>query len=59
MLMGLYSLVLGLGYLVGNALGGVAAQEAYFDGLAYLTMILATVGMLSLGVLLLAQRRRS
>jgi len=59
MLMGLYSLVLGLGYLLGNFLGGVAAQAAYFDGLAYLTMILAAVGMLSLGVLVLAQRRRS
>ena len=55
-LMGLYSLVLGLGYLLGNFLGGVAAQAAYFDGLAYLTMVLAVVGMLSLGALLLAQR---
>jgi predicted MFS family arabinose efflux permease len=59
MLMGLYSLVLGLGYLLGNLLGGVAAQAAYFDGLAYLTMILAAVGIVSLGVLLLAQRKRS
>jgi MFS family permease len=59
MLMGLYSLVLGLGYLLGNFLGGVAAQAAYFDGLAYLTMILAAVGIVSLGVLLLAQRVRS
>ena len=56
MLMGLYSLVLGLGYLLGNLLGGVAAQMAYFDGLAYLTIALAAVGMLSLGVLLSARR---
>ena len=59
MLMGLYSLVLGLGYLLGNFLGGVAAQMAYFDGLAYLTIALAAVGMLSLGVLISAERRRS
>ena len=58
MLMGLYSLVLGLGYLLGNLLGGVAAQIAYFDGLAYLTIALAAVGMLSLGVLLSARRGR-
>ncbi len=56
MLMGLYSLVLGLGYLLGNILGGFAAQAAYFDGLAYLTMILAGGGMLSLSVLLLSKR---
>ncbi len=58
-LMGLYSLMLGLGYLLGNFLGGVAAHAAYFDGLVYLTMTLAAVGMIPLGVLLLAQRRRS
>ena len=48
--------LLGLGYLLGNFLGGVAAQIAYFDGLAYLTIAFAAAGMLPLGVLLLARR---
>ncbi|GAC1514319.1 MAG: MFS transporter [Chloroflexota bacterium] len=43
-LMGLYSVMLGIGQLVGSGLGGLFAQIAYFDGLAYLTMILASIG---------------
>lgn len=51
LLMGLYSVILGAGYLLGTALGAVAAQADSFDGLAYLTILLAAVAMLSLGVL--------
>lgn len=55
----LVGVVAGLVYLLGNLLGGVAAQAAYFDGLAYLTIVLAAARMLSLGVLLLLRRKCS
>ena len=53
-LMGLYSVMLGIGQLVGAGLGGLFAQIAYFDGLAYLTIILASmaVGSAALSLLL-------
>ncbi len=56
LLMGLYSVILGLGYFLGNALGAVAAQFAYFDGLALLTVVLAALAMLSIGLLLRRHR---
>jgi MFS family permease len=56
LLMGLYSVILGLGYFLGNVLGAVAAQVAYFDGLAALTVLLAAVAMLAVGALWLRQR---
>ncbi len=48
MLMGLYSVFLGLGQLLGNSLGGVFAQQWGFDGLIYLTALLAGVALISL-----------
>jgi MFS family permease len=45
LVMGVYSVVLGVGYLAGNLLGGVFAQWAAFDGLALLTILLAAVGL--------------
>jgi MFS family permease len=59
LLMGLYSVILGLGYFLGNVLGAVAAQVAYFDGLASLTVLLAAVAMLSVGALWVRVRRSS
>ncbi len=53
LLMGVYSVILGVGYLLGNGLGGIFAQAAYFDGLAYLTIGLATIAMLFVALLLL------
>jgi len=51
LLMGLYSVFLGLGQLLGNGLGGVFAQVWGFDGLIYLTAILAFVALICLLVL--------
>jgi MFS family permease len=51
LVMGVYSVVLGVGYLVGNVLGGAFAQWAAFDGLATLTIILAAVGLASIATL--------
>jgi MFS family permease len=45
LVMGVYSVVLGVGYLAGNLLGGVFAQWAAFDGLALLTILLVAVGL--------------
>lgn len=44
-LMGLYSTMLGVGQLGGTVLGGLCAQIAYFDGLAYLTIGLAVAAL--------------
>ena len=51
LIMGLYSVVLGVGYLLGNVLGGAFAQWRAFDGLALLTAILAAVGLASVAIL--------
>lgn len=48
LLMGLYSVFLGVGQLLGNGLGGVFAQRWGFDGLVFLTMLLAFVALLAL-----------
>ena len=48
LLMGLYSVFLGVGQLLGNGLGGVFAQKWGFDGLIYLTLILAFIALLCL-----------
>ena len=48
LLMGLYSIFLGLGQLLGNGLGGVFARLWGFDGLIYLTAILACIVLISL-----------
>ena len=51
LVMGVYSVVLGVGYLAGSVLGGVFAQWAAFDGLAIQTIILAAVGLVSVAAL--------
>lgn len=48
MVMGLYSIFLGLGQILGNGLGGMFAHHFGFDGLVYLTALLALVALLSL-----------
>ncbi|HKV58725.1 MAG TPA: MFS transporter [Ktedonobacteraceae bacterium] len=48
LLMGLYSVFLGVGQLLGNGLGGVFAQGWGFDGLIFLTFILAFIALLCL-----------
>lgn len=48
LLMGLYSIFLGVGQLVGNGLGGVFARIWGFDGLIYLTVVLAFVALIFL-----------
>jgi len=58
LLMGLYSVILGVGQLIGNVLGGVFAQAAYFDGLASLTILLAVVAMGAVMLLLVTERRQ-
>jgi MFS family permease len=48
LVMGLYSIFLGLGQILGNGLGGIFARSFGFDGLIYLTVILASIALLSL-----------
>ncbi|HEU5382091.1 MAG TPA: MFS transporter [Ktedonobacteraceae bacterium] len=57
LLMGLYSVFLGLGQLLGNGLGGFFAQGWGFDGLIYLTALLACVSLVSLLFLVYQERR--
>ena len=59
LLMGLYSVFLGLGQLLGNGLGGVFAQNWGFDGLVYLTALLAFVALIALLFLFRYDRRIS
>jgi MFS family permease len=54
LLMGLYSIFLGAGQLLGNGLGGMFAHRWGFDGLILLTVLLASV---ALGSLLLLYRQ--
>ncbi len=55
--MGLYSVFLGLGQLLGSGLGGIYAQIWGFDGLIYLTALLGFVALISLLVLFRLERR--
>ncbi len=48
LVMGLYAIFLGVGQILGNGLGGVFAHQFGFDGLIYLTALLALVALLSL-----------
>ncbi len=48
LVMGLYSVFLGLGQILGNGLGGVFANRFGFDGLIYLTAMLALIALVSL-----------
>ena len=55
--MGLYSVFLGLGQLLGNGLGGVFTQAWGFDGLVFLTAILAFIALISLLLLFGLEKR--
>ena len=57
LLMGLYSVFLGLGQLLGGSLGAVFAQSWGFDGLIYLTLLLACVALIALLTLFRMERR--
>ena len=57
LLMGLYSVFLGLGQLLGGALGAVFAQIWGFNGLIYLTIILACVALIAVLTLFRMERR--
>ncbi|WP_218869839.1 MFS transporter [Microbacterium sp. AK009] len=57
LIMGVYSVVVGAGYLLGNVLGGVFAEWLLFDGLAILTIGLAVVAMASIAVMAVIERR--
>jgi MFS family permease len=57
LIMGVYSVVVGAGYLLGNILGGLFAEWMLFDGLALLTIILAGVALVSIAVMFLIERR--
>jgi len=59
LLMGLYSVFLGIGQLLGNGFGGVFAQKWGFDGLIFLTLILAFVALLSLLRLFILDKRNA
>lgn len=57
LLMGLYSIFLGLGQLIGNGLGGVFARTWGFDGLIYLTALLGVIALAALLVLYRQDKR--
>jgi len=59
LLMGLYSIFLGVGQLLGNGLGGLFAKTWGFDGLVLLTMSLAFIALISLLILFSQERRLS
>jgi len=59
LLMGLYSIFLGVGQLLGNGLGGLFAKTWGFDGLIILTMALAFIALISLYILFRQERRLS
>ncbi len=56
LLMGLYSIFLGVGQILGNGLGGIFAHGFGFDGLIYLTVLLACIALLSLLWLFLQEK---
>jgi MFS family permease len=59
LLMGLYSIFLGLGQILGNGLGGVFARSFGLDGLIYLTVLLATIALASLLWLFKSEAKRA
>lgn len=58
LLMGLYSVFLGVGQLVGNGFGGIFARQWGFDGLVYLTALLGVIALLSLLILYRVEKDR-
>lgn len=59
LLMGLYSVFLGVGQLVGNGLGGVFAEIWGFNGLIFLTAMLAFIALVALLALFRLEKRNS
>ncbi len=59
LLMGLYSIFLGLGQIIGGGFGGIFARVFGFDGLIYLTALLACVALPSLLWLAWYERKAS
>lgn len=59
LLMGLYSIFLGVGQLLGNGFGGLFAKTWGFDGLIFLTMLLGFVALISLLMLFKQERKLS
>lgn len=57
LVMGVYSVVLGLGYLSGTVLGGLFAGWLAFDGLALLTVLLGVIALLSVVLVIRIDRR--
>ena len=57
LIMGVYSVVVGAGYLLGNVLGGVFAEALLFDGLALLTILLAGIALVSIAAMFMIERR--
>jgi predicted MFS family arabinose efflux permease len=50
-IMGLYSVFLGLGQIIGSILGGVAAEQAGLDGIFVVSLVLLGIALLPLGLL--------
>jgi MFS family permease len=57
LLMGLYSVFLGLGQLLGNGLAGIFAHRLGFDGLIALTALLGLIALISLLTLVRLEQR--
>lgn len=57
LIMGAYSVALGIGYLVGNILGGVFAAWLAFDGLGILTILLAAFAAGSVAAAMHVEKR--
>lgn len=57
LIMGVYSVALGVGYFAGNILGGVFAQWLAFDGLALLTILFAVFAIGSVLVAIRTEKR--
>jgi predicted MFS family arabinose efflux permease len=50
-IMGLYSVFLGLGQIIGSILGGVAAQKAGLDGIFVVSFVLLGIALLPISQL--------
>ncbi len=59
LVMGLYSIFLGLGQSLGNGVGGIFARSFGFDGLIYLTALLAFIALISLLWLFWQEKRNA
>lgn len=57
LIMGVYSVVLGIGYLLGNVLGGLFAAWDGFDGLGWLTITLGFCAAAAIAAMFTVERR--